>query len=477
MNIETQTDIPRHSFGTQTEWSNTESDRQRIERNTTKEITEALLGGKGFEGIAGQLDKTWPEKLYKKTEIDSVAKANQRTGDQAYLLDLGVTEQNLALELFTSMHSELKEIVTKNEGQPDYIIKTVATRTKNQATSEKTTAIYILPLTIDLKGVNNPEDVYNILKELKNTMHVHDTPTLNLILGEGLNTGYVRKICEYVFSDTEVKIALLTFKDKQKPKINKTNRNQKEKVIVKCEKMEYAELLKTVKEKVDIDRLGVRVKTIRKSTAGDLILEVDGDRQKAAALKEVIGRKTEQEVRLINNLVTLHVLDLDATNTTSTVENVVKNLIGLKEPQLVRVKSLRPTRDGNQIATLQVCKQDAKYLMGLGRIRIGWVNCRLRERMNIPRCYKCLEFGHRTRECKGEDRSDLCLNCMKPGHKAKECRDTHHCLVCGTSDHRADTTKCPRFRELMRAQMMGRSPTTKRMDAAGADRQAPKQKQ
>lgn len=78
------------------------------------------------------------------------------------------------------------------------------------------------------------------------------------------------------------------------------------------------------------------------------MLEVDGDRLKALMLEETIGRKPEHEIRFTNNVATLHVLDLDATTTATAVENAVRNLAELGKPQSVTLRSMRPTRDGNQ---------------------------------------------------------------------------------------------------------------------------------
>ncbi|KAK9687557.1 hypothetical protein QE152_g36182 [Popillia japonica] len=94
------------------------------------------------------------------------------------------------------------------------------------------------------------------------------------------------------------------------------------------------------------------------------------------------------------------------------------------------VKSLRPSWNGNQVATVQMERRSANLLIKDGKIKIGWINCRVRERVVVMRCYKCLEFGHLTKECKGPDRSNLCINCHQPGHKIKDCKATHFCPAC-----------------------------------------------
>ena len=45
-------------------------------------------------------------------------------------------------------------------------------------------------------------------------------------------------------------------------------------------------------------------------------------------------------------------------------------------------------------------------LLDKPRVRIGWVNCRIRERVSAQRCIKCLGYGHPKAKCGGPDRSN-----------------------------------------------------------------------
>lgn len=96
------------------------------------------------------------------------------------------------------IHPDLKDVVEKCDGQLDYIVKTVATKTRKQEMSERTSAIYILPLEIDMEGINDMEDVYDMVRRLKLSMHIHSTDKVNVFLGEGLDNDYIRKIFEFI---------------------------------------------------------------------------------------------------------------------------------------------------------------------------------------------------------------------------------------------------------------------------------------
>lgn len=439
------------SVGVQATVEDIEYEKQKVKDDIRQQITLSMDTGTGFQNICGILDAEWPEDMYKTTQVEVLnSKSFNLDGDYAVLLDLTEPKRDRAIENLSIKYPEMEALIQTNDGQIDYLINTVSTRVRNQEISEKTTAIYVLPLESDKAGFDNVEDTYEKIKALKETMEVHPTDNLNLILNERLNLNYMRKIIEHVFYSTSLKIRLMTAESRPKTQMEKQSRPQVGKVVVKRGDSTYAELLKSVKSKVDIAKVGVQVKTIRKTAKGDLLLEVQGGMQKADRLKEAIKKDVGKDVKITNNEVTIHIYDIDATTSQEEVEEAVVREVGHGEAHTVKVKSMRPSWDGNQIATVLASKFIANRMILAKVIRIGWVNCRVRERVTVPRCFNCLEFGHRASECKGPDRSNACLNCYQTDHKAKECKNTHYCLACKTNEHRSDTTRCPRFRQLIR---------------------------
>lgn len=111
--------------------------------------------------------------------------------------------------------------------------------------------------------------------------------------------------------------------------------------------------------------------------------------------------------------------------------------------------SIHPTQYGTQNATVVLKKKWVNDLCKKGTIRIGWTLCRIRERVNIIRCYRCLEFGHNKSECQGEDKREMCLKCGKTDHCAKNCTEKSLCITCKRKGHRADQTRCLNIRKLI----------------------------
>ncbi|KAK9685676.1 Endonuclease-reverse transcriptase [Popillia japonica] len=128
------------------------------------DIREALGSEGGFDGLGSILDKKWPEDMYTRTREASTSHGELNLeGDLALVLDPARATEDKAMENIMKMHPDLRAVVEKCDGQLDYMVKTIATRTRNLETTERTIVIYILPLKIDADGINDMEEAYDMI--------------------------------------------------------------------------------------------------------------------------------------------------------------------------------------------------------------------------------------------------------------------------------------------------------------------------
>ncbi|KAI8115399.1 hypothetical protein CVS40_12361 [Lucilia cuprina] len=185
-------------------------------------------------------------------------------------------------------------------------------------------------------------------------------------------------------------------------------------VIERCGETSYADILKKVKTDPKLVVLGQNVKSIRKTAKGELLLELNKSAHQSTSefsqtVKEVIG--TDAAVRVMVNEVFLEIKDIDEITTKEEVHEALVNLSeDFKEVRLTVVKSMRKAYGGTQIATIGINAILANKLIELSKIRIGWVICRIREKVAPRRCFKCLEFGHPAAKCKSTN--DYTNNCL-----------------------------------------------------------------
>lgn len=104
-----------------------------------------------------------------------------------------------------------------------------------------------------------------------------------------------------------------------------------------------------------------------------------------------------------------------------------------------------------------------KKAIAVGKIRVDWVSCLLREQIFPRRCLKYLEFEDISRNCMSKyDRSKLfpfsahLRPIIEKGHIAKECNAYPKCLLCSEKQesnivHITGSYKCPAFKKAISA--------------------------
>ena len=70
-----------------------------------------------------------------------------------------------------------------------------------------------------------------------------------------------------------------------------------------------------------------------------------------------------------------------------------------------------------------------------------------KQHLEVRQCYKCLQYDHKTNECKHD--SDICSKCAQIGHTYKTCKsNTTTCYNC-QGNHAAVAFKCPKKKQAM----------------------------
>lgn len=193
----------------------------------------------------------------------------------------------------------------------------------------------------------------------------------------------------------------------------------------------YAEALKKMRSDEKLAGLGADVRRIRRTRAGDMILELRrGSDAKGPAYKklaeEVLGEGVT--VRALTSEVTLQCKNLDEITEAGDVVDALRNQCKIEvDAKAVRLRNGLP---GTQIATARLPVAEANKAMKVGKLKVGWSVCSLSIYQPPEACFRCLERGHKSWACKGPDRSKLCRRCGKEGHKAQGCNEAPRCMLC-----------------------------------------------
>ncbi|XP_066904560.1 guanylate cyclase 32E-like [Halyomorpha halys] len=104
------------------------------------------------------------------------------------------------------------------------------------------------------------------------------------------------------------------------------------------------------------------------------------------------------------------------------------------------VKYICQAYGGTQTAVISLPVLQARKVMAQGKVRVGLAVSRVRERLRVPKCFRCWEYGRIAWNCGEKDRTTLCRNCDKTGHKVGN----------GDAYHPSGSSKCPAFRSALK---------------------------
>lgn len=102
--------------------------------------------------------------------------------------------------------------------------------------------------------------------------------------------------------------------------------------------------------------------------------------------------------------------DLYIVTTDQEVWDALKTFVGgAKIPvEEFKVTLSRLKSREQRLAIVEMEQESSHTLRKKTRIKIAYVNCRFRDRLCVPRCFKSSGYGHQTRACKDADRTKGC---------------------------------------------------------------------
>lgn len=455
--IEAQSVVPvlnvqrtSRTIGLQVDEEEIKRELSKLKEEKSEEITKQLHKKSGWNGLAAIIDYQWPEKCFQNTKMVGAEVLQTASGNVAIVMD---PEQGFTGEMAQYIQTSFPDIRMLlddkiEEGKIEYIKTQVKTVISRGTAGECTRILYIIPYKMNSEGINDTKKLHEILQKLEGETASLGTKEFRLAVAGDHELEYIRKCAEYAFHGTDRKLEIIRSK---KGTRDKSKTLPIEKILIRTEGRQYADILRTIKSNVDIDQVGVKIKTIKKTYNGDIMLEVRGGKDKAEALKHEIQKNNNStRVTIKNEDDIIFITDIDGDVRKDEVRKAVIGRIGSAGEEDVKVLSLKQNQYGVQTAVVSVRKGMAKELLKEGTIGLGWAPCRVRARVNILRCYRCLGFGHHTRNCNGDDNTNVCLKCGKENHRAKECKNAAFCLTCKEEGHRSDQTRCPEYRKLLK---------------------------
>jgi hypothetical protein len=198
-----------------------------------------------------------------------------------------------------------------------------------------------------------------------------------------------------------------------------------------------------------------RVKSVRPTRTPGFVVESpsSGDLQKlksSAALREA-GFKVEDPKANRPKLM-IYDVPTDLQDVDLREDLLRRNLddVGFSKAELdtaqVRFR-LGPKGKGASHVVIEACEGITKALLIQGRVYLNMSSHKVKEFIDVNRCYKCQGYGHRAQGC---NRPVMCGHCGMSDHAFKECPNKAKKAVCCNckarkrpDQHPANDPKCP----------------------------------
>jgi hypothetical protein len=435
--------------GTQTVRPKTLQDEEKA-ANIKKKINSA----KNKEEIEAVLNEEWPQQTYERTRIARRSTVTDSANvARVILTDSGKIKTDTRIKTLATHFPSLNAITGERKlGEGELAAVEHGENLKVVGKDEGSRSGARLLLVGCTTPKPNFEDLANILVEVKKELVNRNIKTMSISPPEEANEDF-RKVLECVLSGSSVK-AEVYYGRKTRGKDTKKRRDdigRPATMLIKGPKEKtYAEMLKDMKKAINPDELGVSVEKASKTQSGDIRLVVR--EKKAGGQKAFVEKVTEKvegtQVKIKNKDVSVIIKDLEETVTTEEVQSALKKVTGSEE---IRVGEIRKGMFGNYTTVARMPTKAAEHLLRQRRVKIGWLSCRIIEKLMLTCCFKCQAFGHAAKGCKEGKGIRKCLKCGSEEHIARNCQSDPHCYVCKTAGHRADSMSCPEYRSQVKA--------------------------
>lgn len=219
-------------------------------------------------------------------------------------------------------------------------------------------------------------------------------------------------------------------------------------------KLSFAEAMQKIKRQTCLQE--VEVTAARKTAAGFLLLQFGKgtETEKVDEIKNKIAKAMGEEISVIQTTkkLVIQVSDIDPVTDMAEVEEKVAQELPGEE---IKILPLKAGFGGMQRTIVTVNDTPkARQLVDKGRLKIGFVSCRIKVMPTATRCYRCHNLGHTAARCTlDKGIKEICRKCGEKDHTINECTNKARCLICvnnGFPDnqvgHVAASIGCPSVR-------------------------------
>ncbi|KAG5869843.1 hypothetical protein JTB14_007477 [Gonioctena quinquepunctata] len=219
------------------------------------------------------IDEKWPEEIYK---VVHLRRTNIHQGDLeedlAVFVDPDKTTHGETYEVLRNQYPPIGPLMEEGleEGVIDFVKMQIGYMSSRRREEKEnySHSVFLLPMTINGSGVDDAELMLRLCIQLRHELENGNRNKIRIgVLGK-TNLEYVRKCVEFALRGLEIKATLCIEENNETPRRkserDKTKRDRhpvNDKIIIKTtEGKSYADLLRSVKDSVDLEEKGIQIR-------------------------------------------------------------------------------------------------------------------------------------------------------------------------------------------------------------------------
>ena len=419
--------------------------RSRLKKDRTLEETETIIS------------ENWPLKTYEHTKVlqksiisDTASAARiVLVNSEGFKTDsrvMNLANQMQSLKVFSERRNMTEgQVICLETGE-----SLMVTGENDGQNNKRLLVIGCVPLKPTLENLQ--QTLSKTLKELLD----RDITSASYSPPQGMDTLMFRKLLECELCQTGIKAEIYTGRQKlpkgttqqaQKRGERKNVPKTSTLLITAPKEKTYADTVKAMKAAISPDKIGISVEKTTKTKDGNIRMVVRERKPGARTtfVEQVTKNIQSAEVKIQSKETRVIIRDLDETITGEEIKEALTKL--LDQNVDLKIGAVTKNQYGTYSAVVNLPPKAAANILKLKRIRVGWLRCRVTEKLTPIRCFKCQAFGHSAKECRENASIRRCHKCGSHEHIARECQNNPNCYVCKLEGHRADSMACPEFRQ------------------------------
>lgn len=425
-------------------------------------IREKLSIDMGINEISTLIKEDWPSESLTKTTLNVRDLAGEKAAVKSTLIYPDNFKGDPNFERLAVIVPEVKSLTTehfKRNGTVE-IIKRETTKITGMDGAELSKVYIIEPALLSEVGALDVADAMRWCNAIKSATKTLNTKIAEAFVPEDVDVSLVRKIMECSLHGSDIKVLIRLSKAQRKmfqiKRKTEDTRNQ-DAIIIKAKPgSTYSDVVKELKKSMSPDEIGVTVKRINSTLTGNVRIQLaetkEGGRQKM--VERIRAQvKTAEETKIQRRTKGIVIMEMEDDIDSDFVKGCLSSALNI-DSEDIRTNPIRKMQRGTQMVTVFLPHEAATAAITMGKIKIGWTMCPVKERSDPPFCSKCQVYGHHTGSCKATTQANRkCLRCGSEEHITRDCKSAdEYCISCKTKGHRANSMVCPVYKGLVNGQ-------------------------